>query len=133
MRHLAGALGPVPPFLGPPRDRLRIGPGFAAQVRSLPYERLVELTFRRALEDPGDLGGQVGSAARDGTEFGHGGGFLLLHERAPLGVMPGLAGELGHDHPICIGAGTILVHLAKIEHGYEKSKLASAMRPALTR
>ena len=41
MRHHAGDLGPAPPFLDPPRDRLQVGAGLAAQVRGLPGERLV--------------------------------------------------------------------------------------------
>lgn len=127
MRPLAGVFGPAPPFLNPPRYRLRVSPGLTAQVRSLPGERLVQLPFRGALEDTGDLGQQVGPAARDGAEPGYRGGFLVSGERAPLRVMPRLAGKLGHDHPVSGGPGTILVHLDRIEHRYGKRKLASAI------
>jgi hypothetical protein len=64
MRHLAPGRGPAPPFLHPPRYRFQVGTSPAAQVRGLPDERLVELPLTRALEDPGDLGEQVGPAAR---------------------------------------------------------------------
>jgi hypothetical protein len=126
MRPRAGVGGPAPPFLYPPRYRLRVGTGLEAQAGSLPGERLVRLPFRGALEDPGDLGQQVGPAARDGAEPGYRGGFLVLGERAPLRVMPGLAGKLSHDHLVSAGSGTILVHLDRIEHRYGKRKLASA-------
>jgi hypothetical protein len=132
VRSLAGVGGPAPPFLNPPRDGRRVSPGLAAQVRGLPGERLVQLPFRGALEDPGHLGQQVGPAARDGAELGHGDGFLVSGERAPLRVMPRLAGKLGHDHPVSVGSGTILVHLDRIEHRYDKSKLASAMKLTVT-
>ena len=39
--------------------------------------------------------------------------------------MPGLAGQLSHHNPVGISAGTILVHLARIEHDYVKGNLIS--------
>jgi hypothetical protein len=39
--------------------------------------------------------------------------------------MPGLAGQLSHHNPVGISPGTILVHLARIEHGYVKGNLIS--------
>ena len=50
----AGAAG-----LDPGRDGLRVGSGFAAQLRRLPLERLAGLAFTGALEDSGDFGQQI--------------------------------------------------------------------------
>ena len=46
---------PAAAFLDPGRDRLRVGPGLAAQPGALPCERLVQLPLGRALQDPGHL------------------------------------------------------------------------------
>ena len=66
-RHAAGTppydRSPAPPFLHPLRYQRLVGSCQAAQVRSAPGERLVELAFRRPLEDPGHLGQQVTPAA----------------------------------------------------------------------
>jgi hypothetical protein len=35
--------------------------------------------------------------------------------------MPGLAGQFSHEQAVGISSGTILVHLARIEHRYIKS------------
>ena len=53
------------------------------------------------------------------------GRLLVLGERAPPGAMPGLAGQLSHHNPVGISPGTILVHLARIEHVYVKGNLIS--------
>ena len=133
MRHHAGDRGPAPPLFNPARDRLQVGAGLAAQICGLPGERLVQLSLRRSLEDPGDLGQQVGAAGCELTELGHRGGFLVLGELSPFRVMPRLAGELSHDHPVGVRSGTILIHLDMIERGYDKSKvicpLLSGLRP----
>jgi hypothetical protein len=50
----AGAAG-----LDPGRDGLRVGSGFAAQLRGLPLERLAGLAFTGSLEDSGDFGQQI--------------------------------------------------------------------------
>jgi hypothetical protein len=39
--------------------------------------------------------------------------------------MPRLAGQLSHQNPVGIRPGTILVHLARIEHAYAKGNLIS--------
>jgi hypothetical protein len=40
----------------PRRDRLRVGPGLAAQACGLAGERLIQLPLTGALENAGDLG-----------------------------------------------------------------------------
>jgi hypothetical protein len=40
--------------------------------------RLVQVAVGCALEDPGDLGGQIGPPARELAEFGHRGVLLVL-------------------------------------------------------
>ena len=82
------------------RDERLVGPGLAAQLRSLPGEGLVELAVRRPLEDPGDLGQQVTPAAGQRAEFVHRGGVFVFGERAPPGAVPGLAGDLGDQDPV---------------------------------
>jgi hypothetical protein len=54
---------PLPAHLGPRRDRLRVGPGLAAQPGGLAGQRLIVTALRRALEDPRDLGEQVRAPA----------------------------------------------------------------------
>ena len=56
VRPPAGIRGPALPLGNPRRYRLEVDPGLAAQVRRAPGQRLVELAFRRPLEDPGHLG-----------------------------------------------------------------------------
>jgi hypothetical protein len=70
VRRHAGSCGPAPPFLGPLRDQCLVGSRQAAQVRCASGEWLVELPIARALEDPGDLGEQVGPACGDLAERG---------------------------------------------------------------
>ncbi len=125
MRAHTRGLGPAPAFLDPPRNCLRVCSGLAAQVRGLPGERLVQLSLGRTLEDPRDFGEQVGPAAGERAEFGHRGSLLVLGQVAPPGVMPCRAGELGDEETIGIGAGTTVVHLARIERGYAKNNLNS--------
>jgi hypothetical protein len=50
-------------------------------------QRLVELALRRSLEDPGHLGQQVGSAARELAQRGRRGSLLVTGERAPPGTV----------------------------------------------
>ncbi len=117
--------GPAPAFLSPPRNCLWVCSGLAAQVCGLPGERLVQLSLGRAFEDPRDFGEQVGPAVGERAEFGHRGGLLVLGQLAPPGVMPCRAGELCDEETIGIGTGTIVVHLARIEHDYVKNYLNS--------
>ena len=53
------------------------------------------------------------------------GRLLVPGEGAPPGAMPRLAGQLSHHDPVGISAGTILVHLARIEPDYAKRNLIS--------
>ena len=46
-------------------------------MRSLPGAWLVQVAFGCALEDPGDLGEQIGPPARELAEFGHRGVLLV--------------------------------------------------------
>ena len=78
MRPHAGGTGPAAPLRYPPRDQGLIRTCQAAQVRSLPGAWLVQVAFGCALEDPGDLGEQVGPPARELAEFGHRGVLLVL-------------------------------------------------------
>ena len=100
-------------------------PGHPAQLRRGPGQRLLRLALAGALEDPGHLGQQVGPAPGQRSDFGQRGRFLVLGERAPLGAMARLAGQLSHQDPVGISAGTILVHLVRIEPDYVKSNLIS--------
>jgi hypothetical protein len=127
VRRHAGSSGPAPPLGDPLRGKGLVGARQAAQLRGGPGQRLVELALRRPLEDPGHLGQQVGPVACQRAELGHRSGFLLRCERAPLGVMSRLAGQLGDEDAVGVGSGTILGHLARIEHGYDKSKVARLM------
>lgn len=77
---------PAAAFLDPGRDRLRVGPHLPAQ----PGERLVQLALRRALEEPSDLGQQVGPAIRQRLELGYRGGLLVGTQFTSLSAMPGL-------------------------------------------
>jgi hypothetical protein len=97
----------------------------SAQPRGGPGQRLVRLALAGALEDPGHLGEQVGPARGQRAEFGQRDRLLVPGQRAPPGAMPRLAGELSHHDPVGITAGTILVHLARIEPDYVKSNLIS--------
>ena len=72
------------PLLNPRRDCLRVSPGLAAQHRSLPLERLVQLSLGRAFQDPGHLGQQVGTAARELAQRRDRGGFLVFGQLTPL-------------------------------------------------
>jgi hypothetical protein len=47
-------------------------------VRGLPGEWLVQVAVGCTFEDPGDLGEQIGPAARELAEFGHRGVLLVL-------------------------------------------------------
>lgn len=102
-RHPRG-LPPAPPLLDPCRDRLRVGPGQAAQGRGLPAGRLVKLTLARALKDAGDLGEQVGAAASELAEPGHRGAFPCLGQLALLRVMPRLASDLSDEQAASLRA-----------------------------
>ena len=95
---------PAPPFLGPRRDRPRVGPGLAAQPHGLARERLIQLALAGALEDPGHLGQQVGPAARQLAQRGHRGALLGAAQLAPPRPAPRLALELGDEQPVSLRA-----------------------------
>jgi len=66
-------------------------------------------------------------AARELTEFGHRGVLLVLGQLAPSGMVPCGPGELGDEDTVGARSGTmILIHLDRIEHDYDKSKVASS-------
>ena len=102
--------------LDPGRDGLRVGSGFAAQLRGLPLERLAGLAFTGALEDSGDFGQQIGAPGGELAELGHGGGFLGPGQLPPPGVTSGCAGELGDEDPVRARSRAILIHPDRIEH-----------------
>jgi hypothetical protein len=109
----------------PLRDQGLIGTCQAAQVRGLPGQWLVQLALGCALEDPGDLGEQIGLPARELAEFGHRGVLLVLGELAPSGMVPRGPGELGDEDAVGVRSGTmILIHLDRIERTYDNSKSA---------
>ena len=64
-RRLPRGGPPAATLLDPRRDRLRVGPGLAAEHRGLPGERFIQLALAGALEDPGHLGQEVGPAVRE--------------------------------------------------------------------
>jgi hypothetical protein len=88
VRQHAGDLSPAPPLPDLARDRLRIDPGLVAQVGGPPGEQFVKLSLGHALEDADKLGQQVSPADRELAEFGYRGGFLVLVQLMPSGVMP---------------------------------------------
>ena len=53
---------------------------------------------------PGYLGQQVAAPVRELAELAHRCGFLVAGQLAPLGVMPGGAGELRDEDPVTIRA-----------------------------
>jgi hypothetical protein len=79
-----------------------------AQPGGLPGSRLVQPAFRGALEYAGDLGEQVGAAAREVAQRGHRGVLLVGGEVAPPGVVLRLAGQLGYEDTV--GLRTIVDH-----------------------
>jgi len=127
VRPHAGGPGPAAPLRYPLRDQGLIRTGQAAQVRSLPGAWLVQVAFGCALEDPGDLGEQIGPPARELAEFGHRGVLLVPGQLAPSGMVPGSPGELGDEDTVAVRSGTmILIHLDRIERIYGNSKSASS-------
>ena len=78
MRTHTGGPGPAAPLRYPLRDQSLIRTRHAAQVRGLPGAWLVQFAVGCALEDPGDLGEQIGPPARELAEFGHPGVLLIL-------------------------------------------------------
>jgi hypothetical protein len=60
-RRTASLRSPAPTFLDPSEDRVRVGPGLAAQHGGLALDRLVQLALPGAFLNPGDLGQQVGA------------------------------------------------------------------------
>jgi len=115
VRRLVCGVGPAPSFGGPLRDEGVVGSGEPAQGGGLAGERLIVPARRRALEDAGHLGQQVGPACGKVAEFGHRGALLVPGEVAPSGVVPGGSGELGDQEPVPSRYEMILVHLARIE------------------
>ena len=77
-------------------------------TRGLHYERLIELALAEALQDPGNVGQEVGSASGQLTELGHRGGVLSLGQLSPPGVMPCGAVQLGNQDPVSLR--TIIEH-----------------------
>ena len=95
---------PAPPLLDPRRDRLRVSARLAAQRRGLADERLIELALAGALEDPGDLGQEVGAAARQLGQRGYRGGLLVASELMPPRPVPRLPRQLRDEDPVSLRA-----------------------------
>jgi hypothetical protein len=85
-------------------DRLRIGPGRAAQARGLPHPRLIRLTLAGALQDARHIGQQVTSAARKLAQRRHRAGFLVLGELPPLRLVLRLTVKLRDEDPVGLRA-----------------------------
>ncbi len=79
---------PAATLLDPRRDRLRVGPGPAAEIRSLPLERLIRLALARTLQDPRHLDQQVRPADRELAQLPDRGVTLGSGQLPPPGVMP---------------------------------------------
>ena len=56
----------------------------------------------RTLEEPGDLGQQVGAAARELSQRSHRGGFLVFGQLTPLSAMARLPRQLGDEEPVSL-------------------------------
>src|SRR6266487_1768672 len=109
-RRAPGVRRAAAAFLDPARYGVGIGPGHAAQPSRGPGQRLVRLALARALEDAGHLGQQVGPALRQPPDFGQRGRLLVLRERAPLGAMARLAGQLSHQDPVGLRPRSLIPH-----------------------
>jgi len=83
----------------------------AAEPGGLADERLIRLALACALEDPDDLGQQVGATSGELAERGHRRGLLVAGERAPLRAAPGLPRQPRYQDPISLRA--------IIEHEFE--------------
>jgi hypothetical protein len=102
---------PCSAHLDPPRDRLRISPGLAAQPGRLPREAFAELPPARALLDARRLGQQIGAAVRELAQLGHRSGFLSRRQLAPAGVTPCGAGNPSDEDPVSLRVAAISFHL----------------------
>ena len=71
------------------------------------------------------LSQKVGATIRDLPELGQGVGNLGIGELAVAGMPPRRTAQPGHDEPVGVGSGAILLHAVRIEHGYDKSKPVS--------
>jgi hypothetical protein len=122
-----GVLGPAPSLFYPVRDKILVGTSRDAEVSDGPGSRLVEAALVEAERQTrclGQQGGPVVPAGEDLPELGHRGGRLRPGGFLPSRVTPGCPGQAGQDQADRVGAGTILRHLARVEHGSEKSKIA---------
>ena len=124
-RRHPGGLSPSLPLGYPQRNQGLVGSGLPAQVRGASGDRLVQFAVRRSLEDSCHLGQQVTASRGERAELGERDRFFLSGERAPLRVMPCLAGDLGDEQAVTVSCWEVLAHLARIEHGYAKDKMNS--------
>jgi hypothetical protein len=96
-RRPARVRPPLTGGLDPRRDRIRVGPGLAAQTRGLVPARLVQLSLGGSELEARNLGQQVGPAACELAQLGHRGGFLGFGRLAPPDVTPGGTGYPGDE------------------------------------
>jgi hypothetical protein len=113
---------------GPPRSRpvwrrRRPRPSGTAAPPTGPAARPARPRWSPRRSRPPRPAGRPGPGQR--AEFGQRGRLLVLGERAPPRAMPRLAGQLSHHNPVGISPGTILVHLARIEHDYVNGNVIS--------
>jgi len=122
-------------FQGPRRDQVLVGTCHPAQFRyGLPLGPvLLALTLGGAEREPGGFCQQVGAAVGDFPELRRSGGFLVVGQGAPAGVPLGDARQASGQQSVTVGLGTIISHLARIEYGCNKSKLAKASFRSLAR
>jgi hypothetical protein len=59
-------------------------------------------TLGRALEDPSDLGQQIGKARGQRAQLGHRGGLLIGGQFPPAGPVAGLARQLGDEDTVSL-------------------------------
>ncbi len=85
------------------RRLIRRGPP-AAQSGGRSREGFIKRPLGEAFGNPGDLGEQVGPAARELAQRGYRGGLLVRGELTPLRVMLRLAVELGDENPVGLRA-----------------------------
>ena len=121
----AGGFGPAPSLCSPPGKQGLVGAGQAEQLHGPASERLIQPALGRALQDAGDLGEQIRAPDRELGQLGDRGGLLIRGQITPPGVTPGGARDLGDEDAVSIGSASILAHLARIEHLYDKGKVHS--------
>ena len=102
---MSSGISPSSSFLDPCRDQVRVGSGLAAQLRSLPCQRLIKLALAKALyDDARDVGQEVGPARGDLAQLPHRGGVLGFAQFSPSGMTLRRSVQMRDDDPVGLRA-----------------------------